>query len=201
MVPVQMGDEDVVDLVERHFGGEIIRDRAGSEIEDEVSARCQARRRSDVPIWPGLGSGELPMKVTRISSGCTCSVPGVQLAALFSHGIGEMPSNMRPSFHRPIGWPAVAISFRNLGISLEALLLERLQLLSGQRRSATLGEHRRNPDRSRPSRSVVFRRVFARLLVQEPKIVPAMLGMRVLPRKFRAARLRQRELGEERQSG
>ena len=55
------------------------------------------------------------MKMTRISPGWTSSVPGNQLAALLSHGMGAMPSNMRPSFQRPRGWPPVAIRARICG--------------------------------------------------------------------------------------
>jgi hypothetical protein len=46
--------------------------------------------------------------VTRISSGWTSSVPGNQLAALFSQGIGLTPSNSKPSFHLPPGTPPVS---------------------------------------------------------------------------------------------
>ena len=55
------------------------------------------------------------MKVTRISSGCTSSVPGNQLVALWSHGGGETPSNISPSFQRPIGWPPVANCWSTAG--------------------------------------------------------------------------------------
>ena len=70
---------------------------------------------TEVPICPGRGIGELPMNVTRISSGCTSSVFGNQFAELLSQGIGATPSKVRPSFQRPIGVPPVATAFRTAG--------------------------------------------------------------------------------------
>ena len=70
---------------------------------------------TEVPICPGRGIGELPMKVTRISSGWTSSVFGNQFAALLSQGIGATPSKVRPSFQRPMGVPPVATAFSVAG--------------------------------------------------------------------------------------
>jgi hypothetical protein len=65
----------------------------------------------EVFIWPGRNMGAVPIKVMRISSGWTSSLPGSQLAALVSQGCGAMPSNSRPSFQRPMGTPPEATSF------------------------------------------------------------------------------------------
>lgn len=49
--------------------------------------------------------GAVPMNIMRISFGCTFSDRGSQLAALFNHGCGLIPSNNRPSFHLSPGTP------------------------------------------------------------------------------------------------
>ena len=76
MVDVEVGDEDVVDRLERHLRREDVAQAARTEVEEEAIAVPELDQDAGRRLVALGGNGQEPMNVIRISSGPSSSDVG-----------------------------------------------------------------------------------------------------------------------------